>query len=222
MKKALIASSIILAAGAANADVIGLTAEAGYYMPDATFTGKIGTNPESNPSMSAESSMYYGVAFEHPVPVIPNVRVQGVTFDTKASGSEDTSLKIDTTDYTAYYELPVILPWLELDVGFTLRAMDVDMRVKGASESGSVVLPTGYVAGYVHIPGLPLSIGGELKTLSIGDSSLTDTTIKVKYESPFFVGVEAGYRNANMTLDTDDFYTEADFSGAYIGAFVDF
>lgn len=217
MKKALIASSILLA-GAANADVLGLTAEIGQYSPDATFNGSVNGN-SSNSDLSGESNTYFGVAFEHPVPVIPNIRLQGSTLE---GSSNDAYAKIDSTDYTLYYEILDGLAWIDLDVGVSFRQMDVEATSNGSSASESLILPTGYVSAYFTIPTLPISVGGELKTLAIGDSSVTDTTIKVKYQSPFIVGVEGGYRNANLTIDEGDLNTEVDFDGLYIGVFADF
>ncbi|ADZ92193.1 TIGR04219 family outer membrane beta-barrel protein [Marinomonas mediterranea] len=218
MRRALIASSLILAGSAAQADVLGLTAEAGYYMPDATFDGSI-SGTSANKDLSAENTGYFGVAFEHPIPVIPNIRLQGSSLETK---SADTQIKVDTTDYTLYYEFLDGLLWLDLDAGISLRSMDVDASTGSSSASESVLLPSGYLAAYVALPGLPVKFGGELKTLSIGDSSITDMTYKVKYESPFLVGVEAGYRQAHFTIDEGNIDVKTEFDGAFIGAFIDF
>ena len=217
MKKALIASSILLAS-AAQADVLGLTAEIGQYSPDASFNGSV-NGQTTNSDLSGDSATYFGVAFEHPVPVIPNVRLQGSTLE---ASNSNTQVKIDNTDYTLYYELLDGLAWLSLDAGVSFRQMDMDARIGSSSASESFILPTGYVAAYFTLPTLPISVGGELKTLAIGDSSITDTTVKVKYESPFFVGVEGGYRNANLTIDEGSIDTEVDFDGFFVGVFADF
>ncbi len=217
MKKALVASTILLAS-AANADVLGLTAEIGQYSPDASFDGRV-DGQSYNSDLSADSTTYYGIAFEHPIPVIPNVRLQGSTLEGSDSNA---STKVDATDYTLYYEILDGLAWLDLDVGVSFRQMDVDARVNNSKASESFVLPTGYVSAYFTIPTLPISLGGEMKTLAVGDSSVTDTTLKVKYQSPFIVGVEGGYRNANLKIDEGSIDTEVDFDGFFIGVFADF
>ncbi|TDO96468.1 TIGR04219 family outer membrane beta-barrel protein [Marinomonas balearica] len=218
MRRALIASSLLLAGTAAQADVIGLTAEAGYFMPDATFDGSI-SGSSANKDLSGEDTGYFGIAFEHPIPLIPNVRLQGSSLETKSSG---TQIKVDATDYTLYYEFLDGLLWLDLDAGISFRNMDVNASTGSSTAEESIVLPSGYVSAYVAIPGLPVKFGGELKTLSIGDSSITDMTYKVKYESPFFVGIEAGYRQAHFTIDEGSIDVKTEFDGAFIGAFVDF
>jgi len=217
MKKALIASTLLLA-GAAQADVLGLTAEVGQFSPDASFDGRI-DNTTRNVDFDGEDNTYYGIAFEHPVPLIPNVRLQGSTLE---GYSADADIKIDSTDYTLYYEILDGLAWLDLDVGISLRDLDIDARVGSSRASESAVIPTGYLSAYFTIPTLPLQIGGEIKTLEIGDSSINDTTFKIKYQSPFVVGVEGGYRTANFDIDEGSIDSEIEFDGFFIGVFADF
>lgn len=217
MKKALIASTLLLA-GAAQADVLGLTAEVGQFSPDASFDGRI-DNTTSNVDFDGEDNTYYGIAFEHPVPLIPNVRLQGSTLE---GYSADADIKIDSTDYTLYYEILDGLAWLDLDVGISLRDLDIDARIGNSTASESAVIPTGYLSAYFTIPTLPLQIGGEIKTLEIGDSSINDTTFKIKYQSPFVVGVEGGYRTANFDIDEGSIDSEIEFDGFFIGVFADF
>jgi len=217
MKKALIASTLLLA-GAAQADVLGLTAEVGQFSPDASFDGRI-DNTTSNVDFDGEDNTYYGIAFEHPVPLIPNVRLQGSTLE---GYSADADIKIDSTDYTLYYEILDGLAWLDLDVGISLRDLDIDARVGSSRASESAVIPTGYLSAYFTIPALPLQVGGEIKTLDVGDSSINDTTFKIKYQSPFVVGVEGGYRTANFDIDEGSIDSEIEFDGFFIGVFADF
>ena len=217
MKKALIASTLLLA-GAAQADILGLTAEVGQFSPDVSFDGSLNSQ-SADTDFSGEDNTYYGIAFEHPVPLIPNVRLQGSTLEGK---STDVDMKVDSTDYTLYYEFLDGLAWIDLDLGISIRDMDIDARVNTSRESESIVLPTGYLSAYFTIPTLPIQIGGELKTLSVGDSSINDTTFKIKYQSPFIVGVEGGYRTANFDINEGSIDSEIEFDGFFVGVFADF
>ena len=217
MKKTLIASTLLFAS-MAQADVIGLTAEVGRFSPDTSFEGKIDNN-YANTSFDGEGNTYYGIAYEHPVPFIPNVRLQGNTLE---GYSDDVSAKVDTTDLTFYYEILDDLTWLELDAGLTLRKLDVEARVGNETESEDGVLPAGYLSAYFTIPTLPLQVGGEIKAISVGDSSMNDTTFKVKYQSPFVVGLEAGYRDVSFDIDEGDIDSELTFEGPFIGVYADF
>lgn len=217
MKKALIASTLLLA-GAAQADILGVTAEVGQFSPDASFNGRLDTQT-ANADFNGEDNTYYGIAFEHPVPLIPNVRLQNSTLE---GYSPDVDMKVDSTDYTLYYELLDGLAWLDLDLGISIRDLDIDARVNSSNTSESVVLPTGYLSAYFTIPTLPIQIGGEVKAISAGDSSISDTTFKIKYQSPFIVGLEGGYRNANFDIDEGSIDSELEFDGFFVGVFADF
>lgn len=217
MKKAIVASALLLA-GTAQADVIGVTAEIGQFSPDMSFDGSL-KGQTSDINISGEDNTYYGIAFEHPVPLVPNVRLQGSTLEGKSS---DVDVKIDTTDYTLYYELLDGLAWIDLDAGVSFRQMDIDARVNASTASESITLPTGYLSAYFTIPSLPIQIGGELKTLTVGDSSINDTTFKIKYESPFFVGIEGGYRDASFEIDEGSIDSDITFDGFFVGVFADF
>lgn len=217
MKKALIASTLVLAS-TAHADVLGLTAEFGQFSPDVSFNGQL-NNQTADVDFDGDKNSYYGIAFEHPVPLVPNVRLQGSTMEGQDSG---VAMKVDSTDYTLYYELLDGLAWLDLDVGISIRDMDIKASVNNSTASESIVLPTGYLSAYVTLPTLPLQIGGEIKTISAGDSSVSDTTFKIKYQSPFVVGVEGGYRNANFDINEGSIDSEIEFDGFFVGVFADF
>ena len=217
MKKTLIASTLLLAT-TAQADVIGLTAEIGRFSPDSSFEGTLEDN-YANTDFDGDSNTYYGIAYEHPIPLLPNVRLQGNTLE---GYSDDVSAKVDTTDLTFYYEILDDLTWLELDAGITLRKLDVDARVGNETASEDGVLPAGYLSAYVTIPTLPVQVGGEIKAISAGDSSMKDTTFKVKYQSPFVVGIEGGYRDVSFDIDEGDINSELTFDGPFIGIYADF
>ena len=217
MKKILFTSSLLLTS-LAHADFIGLTAEIGHFSPDTSFEGTLADN-YANSNFDGEGNTYYGLALEHPVPLLPNVRLQGNTLE---GYSKDVSAKVDTTDLTFYYEILDDLTWLELDAGITLRKLDVDARVGNETASEDGVLPAGYLSAYVTIPTLPVQVGGEIKAISAGDSSMKDTTFKVKYQSPFVVGIEGGYRDVSFDIDEGDINSELTFDGPFIGIYADF
>ena len=199
MKSALLLSTVLLAS-AAHADVLGVTAEAGSYM----------TND------AKDSNPYFGIALEHPIPLIPNIRIQSQSLDGKIG-----STKVDTSynDYTLYYEFLDGLLWLDLDAGITLRSIDGSIGSTNVSDS----YPLGYLSAYVSLPGTNLSIGGEVKSGGGSDASITDSTFKIKYQALYFGGLEAGYRKVNEDInDIDGSSFDMNFSGVFIGAFLDF
>jgi len=232
MRPALILGSLLVAANA-NADFIGLTAEVGTYSPDAdTWAADDGSTATSN-NMDGSGGVYYGIAFEHPIPLIPNVRIQGTeletdgtsntTYNGSATGSgATTDIDLSHTDYTAYYELLDGLLWLSLDAGFTFRQYDGSVKISGTSTSLSETVPMFYVAPFVSVPGTGLSVGAELKSGSFDGKDVTDTTIKVKWETPFLVGIEAGYRTHDIDFDdVSGLDVSSENSGVFFGVNID-
>lgn len=197
MKNALLLSTALLAS-AAQADVLGVTAEAGSYL---TNDGE-------------DFNSYFGVALEHPIPVIPNFRIQSQSLEGDFGGSSN--VDVSFKDYTLYYEFLDGLLWLDLDAGVTFR----DIELSGA---GSDTYPLAYASAYVSFPGTNLSVGGEYKTGGGSDADITDTTFKIKYQALYFGGLELGYR----TIDEDvkkigNSSFDAEFTGVFVGAFLDF
>lgn len=224
MKKALLLSTLLFA-GAANADFLGVTAEAGAFSPDVS-NAKYAThgNVSSPMDLDGKTGAYFGIALDHPIPLIPNIRLQHVSLKADGSmGSAPAKLDLSNTDYTLYYRFLDGLFWLDFDAGVSLRKIDGSATISGSKHDLSDTQPLGYVSAFVTLPGTSLSFGGEVKAGGYGGTSITDTTLKVKYETPFFVGLEGGYRAISMDLnDIDNRDVKADFKGAFIGAFVHF
>ncbi|GGN38804.1 MULTISPECIES: TIGR04219 family outer membrane beta-barrel protein [Marinomonas] len=193
MKSALLLSTALLAS-AAHADVLGLTAEAGTY---ASNSGK----------NDVDLNSYFGIAIEHPIPLIPNIRLQHQSIEDK----NENDLSYD--DYTLYYELLDGLTLLNLDAGATFRKID------HANSSIDGTYPLLYVSAFLDIPGTALSVGGEFKSGGGSDADITDTTFKVKFQPLVFAGLELGYRTVK-----EDFKSAGmiEPKGVFIGAFVDF
>lgn len=233
-KKAALLVGSALIATSAQADFIGATLEAGLYDPDASLIlVDDGTSPVGvDSSMEGERGSYFGIAIEHPIPLIPNVRFQSTelvsegTISTTYNGATVTDDPIDLdlshTDYTLYYELFDGLFWLHFDFGITLRSYDGLVSINGDETSLSATIPMGYVAPSIAIPGTGLSLGAEVKTLSIGDNSITDTTLKVKWDSGLIFGIEGGIRTHDVELDDiGGLDVNSTNEGAFIGIVID-
>ncbi|MBJ7538280.1 TIGR04219 family outer membrane beta-barrel protein [Marinomonas sp. C1424] len=189
MKPALLLSTALLAS-AAQADFIGAEAEAGVFL-----------NNDGE-----DSNSYFGLAIEHPIPLIPNVRFQHQSLE------EENQPDLSFNDYTLYYEFGLL--WLDLDLGATFRQI-------GDSNNSTIdgTYPLGYVSAYLSIPGTPFSVGGEFKSGGGSDADITDTTFKVKFQPLPFVGLEAGYRTIEEQFQSSTVFEP---KGAFIGVFADF
>ena len=78
-----------------------------------------------------------------------------------------------------------------------------------------------YAAAEIGLPA-GFSLVGEISTLSIDDSEITDFTAKITYTTDFNLGVEVGTRSQSYTLDVDSVKASMDFSGMFAGVFFKF
>ena len=158
MKKLLLASMVTCCAPNAFADFIGVHGSISGWQ--STFSGKIagtkklaererygwGVPSFDERGFDEEQQLFGYIAFEHPVPLLPNVRLgfskiedSGTSLDyidtrrldrgiingeqiyTVLAQNVYTELNIDALDLTLYYE--VLDNWVNLDLGLTVRQM---------------------------------------------------------------------------------------------------
>ncbi len=234
----------------AQADVLGVWAGGGMW--DWEVSGKVRyQSTDSNNDIDLKNELGWkdddsGTAFaiiEHPIPVLPNVKVFTTSVETSGTGTisgsklfgganfsanVSSSLDLDMTDITLYYE--VLDNVVSLDLGLTAKIVDGKVSITetgGALDSATAtfdgVVPMGYVGVEIALPLTGLTLGGNLSALSVGDSSVTDTHIYARYTTDFMLGIEAGIKNVNFELDDlDDSYGELDFEGVYAQLFLHF
>lgn len=186
-----------------------------------------------------ENQGYWFATLEHPVPILPNVRILSTSLDHSGSGTASFDLdgvtfggtvsssgSFDQTDITAYWE--VLDNVVSLDLGLTAKLIDFSYSVAStapvAQTSGSLsgTIPMVYgLVGVSPIPGLYLGVEGNF--IGYDGNDLTDLTAKVSYTTDFFLGVEGGYRSQSYKLDDFDGYTgKLEFEGPFLGAYLKF
>ena len=194
------------------------------------------------------------IAIEHPLPFIPNFKVSSSTLDTKGgttlavdftfggttfpSGSTArTDFKTDFIDYTAYYEV-FDNDGVSFDFGLTIRDINADVTVVGATATtppvsstgkvnASAYIPMVYVAANIGIPSTDFNLFGEANFLSISGQTLYDYQLGVSYELVDNLAVDVnltlGYWDMKSELDNvDKLSTNLEFKGAFAGAVVHF
>lgn len=178
---------------------------------------------------------------EHPVPLLPNVRLahtrldlsgkntlnrniefDGTTFRDGAAIASD--LDLTHTDATLYYEL--LDNWLSLDVGLTVRHFsgDVELRTSGAraSENYASTLPLLYISARAELPLTGLYVGASGNGISYSDSTLIDYRAHIGYETAIGLGAELGLRHFSLDYDDGDDEADVEVDGAYLGLFYHF
>lgn len=218
---------------AAQADTIfGIYAGGGSWSAD--LEGSIG-KPSANLSdlgAKERNNTYYYIALEHPIPLIPNVKLQYNDISSSQRGSGaftlgnipfacnvSTTIDLSSTDATFYYEL--LDNWVNLDVGITVRKYDGELSASSDTDSKKVAvdtpLPLLYGKFRFELPFSGLAANLEGNYVSYKDSSVSDYNASLSYtfESLLDLGFEVGYRQLSIQLDDDDIQTDVTLKGPY-------
>lgn len=221
------------------ADALGLHVGAGQWQSD--YSGSVG---ETSLSMSElgynkiTNNTFY-VAFEHPIPLIPNLRFDGAVLqdDSQVTLSQDFQLdnvyhtagntlqtKLDITQYdgTLYYE--VLDNWVSLDLGLSVRKFDGKMQAISPGtplDSADIdgYLPLLYSRAKIELPFTGLSIGAHAQGIEYSGDTVTDLSANIAYmfdTSVIDLGIELGYRQEKLELsDLDALNSDITLEGPY-------
>ncbi len=247
--KALLTGAIALALplGAA-ADTLGFYVGANSWQQD--FEGSVlSSNSETFNTVDLQDDLGYDdetatsfyVALEHPIPIIPNLRLaqteveiredttfnRNIEFDGVTYGVSEpiTSVSdLSHTDLTLYYE--VLDNWVSLDLGLTARIFSEGFEVSSMSESSEFeldeTLPMIYAAVKFELPLTGLYIGAQGNGISYSGDSVMDYSINLGYETSIGLGIEAGYRSFEIEYEDDNEKADITIDGSYIGLFYHF
>lgn len=220
MKSALLTLCIGVSAASASM-ILGLGVEADYYVPaasgDFSYTEN-GVTTYTSFNEESESTYQVGVYFEHPVPVIPNFRLD-MTPEASFSGSDGffgtNKVSVSQTDITPYYE--ILDNIVDLDIGVTFKVLDI--KVEGTiNQDLTQTIPMGYLAAGVDIPGTGLRIAGDVKYIGYKGDSFTDARIKAVIDLPAGLQAQAGYRHESLKIsDHYDINADVKFEGPFVG-----
>ncbi len=227
----------------AQADTIGLFA--GISGWNAGAKGDVQSGPESidvenELGLGDEFSPMAYVAFEHPVPLLPNLRMQYTELSQSGSGSlskifddvsftGDVATDLDLThiDFIAYWRL--LDNVVNLDLGLQARVFDGEVTIRqtaGATVESTTaideVVPLIYGGAAVDLPLTGLSAGVTLAGMKYDGNQLLDVNARINYEVAV-MGVELGWRELSLDLDdVSDIDADVSISGPYLGVNVHF
>lgn len=237
MRKLMIAvgGSLVLAAPLANADILGVGANVSYW--DSDFSGEVvnkgsAVDIEKDLNMDSDSNANFTAYFEHPVPVLPNVRVNYTSISQSGSGKigpegfddiinadVNSDLDLDQLDATFYYE--VLDNWVNLDLGLTARKFDGELVVRDTAVGGRVstttvdaVVPMGYLAARFDLPFTGVSVGADGNFVSYSGDSLHDVNVYGQFEIAM-LQLRAGYREMAIDYEDDDDKLDVELSGPF-------
>lgn len=181
-----------------------------------------------------DSSAVFYAALEHPVPFLPNIKLQqnniqsnGIMTIDNISSFPDQSVNVDTdldfshTDVMLYYEL--LDNWVNLDFGLSFKNFDgytyfyAENMIDEHSKFDDWI-PMLYAKGKFDLPFTGFSASATIEALSFDDNKVTDLALAVGYESGSGFGAEAGYRNLTIDLQTiGSLKSDITMDGFYLG-----
>lgn len=252
MKKTAITLGLIslCASYSGQADtLLGLYAGAqGWNMETTGGFSEDGNNATFNFEDQTQTNIY--AALEHPIPLIPNIKVQRTVMDTQGDTSLNsnftfggqlftvdsdatTDVELTTTDIILYYEL-FDNDLISFDVGLNAKYIDGVLLVtekdnpnSTAMEEFSGPVPMLYSRLELGLPFTGFGAFAEGSFLNVDDHSLTDYQAAITYSLmenlALDVTFQVGYRAVSLELeDLDDIYSDLEFKGAFAGIEVHF
>jgi outer membrane protein len=183
--------------------------------------------------LEGNSNSYGWAYFEHPIPFIPNIRVElnedsynndillqktflGKTF----SNNVNADLDLSSNDLILYWGVPMtgllstVTPLIDYDLDFGIGIKQYNGGISINDELGGVsveealdaVMPYGYLRARVE--GFGVGVEAQVKYTSYLTNSYSDYLVKVDYTIPVIplldLGVEAGYKQMNLEVDLTD------------------
>jgi len=256
MKKALIAAALAATSSVAQADFLRLEAGAGIWNSDpgnGTITYKLGGSRDTvsasdDLGYSAKNVNYFWLNFKHPLPVIPNIRLEytdpsydgtankSITWRGLTYGADAYSkLELKQTDLALYYNLLDNTFWATLDLGLDIKLVNYSYELRDNSgvvspykDSGTFPIPMLYARTRAQLPFSGLGLEADIKFIGYGDTQVYDARAKVDYTFEMVPvvqpAIELGYRKQKFKIDQDseETKTDLDFSGVYAGVMLRF
>ena len=213
-----------------------------YIEENTGAQGSYTSNEKSN------SSAYVWLLVKHPIPILPNARVEYTTLSDEGSASgkfQDFKFdvpgkgNIDMTQFDAilYYNILDNLAWITLDLGLDVKIIDTQFKAEGTLDgvantsntvNQAITLPMGYARARVEIPVTNIGVEVNGKYVTYDGSTVSDVSIKVDYTFDFVPvvqpAIEVGYRMQSFDLSYNEDQTtmKLDFSGVYAGIMLRF
>jgi len=243
MKKTVLLS-LLLSSLSLQADLFRLEMGAGVWSQSSSGTLKHKNDSHDidlvdDLEVGSSQDIYIWALFKHPIPIIPNARIEytntsldgtgsGFTYNGKSYSSPTSyELGIEQFDAILYYNILDNLAWVTLDLGLDINFMKQSYQFANESAvSDSIMIPLLFGRGRFQIPTTEFAFETEIKYMTYGDSTVSDIRVKVDYSFDFPIvqpGIELGYRHQLIKTSHNDFSdlrndTDITMSGVYLGA----
>ncbi|MDR8522357.1 TIGR04219 family outer membrane beta-barrel protein [Shewanella fidelis] len=240
MKKTLLACALLgslVGTSAQAATVVGFKVGGDYWKADTsgTFAERGRAQQEFNYDSSSQGSIW--VAVEHPIPLVPNVKIRQNSLDADGKmsdadfifnehnfkGDVNANADLSNTDFVLYYEI-LDNDIVSLDLGAAYKKMDGHFRVSDAGHPESKNIDSGIVMGYIDaqvgVPGLGL-YGFTDIMMGVDESNVYDYSLGLGWNfdgTALDYRIRAGYRDFKFDVNGFDGVTaDMQFKGYFAG-----
>jgi len=244
MKKLLsIAAMTALMTTSASADILRVEGAVGAWNSSPTGTISDASNSfdvVDNAGLKDATNMYAWIYLKHPIPIVPNIRleyvnptfdgtVSSITWDGQNYQSVSNTLALTQYDAVMYYNILDNTFWTTIDLGLDIKYIDGNYQVNASgsapavNEDFSLVMPLAYVRGRVQIPVTNIGIEVLARGMSYSSNTVVDAEIKIDYTMDFVPviqpGIELGYRYQQVKLDAGSIGVDANFDTSFSGIY---
>lgn len=241
---ALAATSLLTTVS--NADMLG--AEVGFAGWASSINGDIN---KGIGSLDFESDLGYGqhktngflwAYVDHPVPLIPNLKVQYTSLSDDADGIVDSNvvfngetfsasdnvsskLELNQLDIIPYYR--ILDNWVNLDLGINFKVIQGEINLETATaqtvQKLDGVVPMLYAKARFDLPFTGLSVEADGSYLGYDNSYIYDAKGGLVYETSYDFGATIGYRKESINIDDiSNVDANLNIEGIYVGIFYHF
>lgn len=205
------------------ADTAGIFAGVGQWKLDPSGTVANGTdqvNLVTDLGLNKDNQNNYFVAIEHPLPFLPNFKIQRqearvkgtnvitrtFTYSGQTFSANDTvvsDVDLGHNDIIMYYEL--LDNVVSLDLGLNVKnfdgTVDINSTTQSATDNLNAFVPMLYGHAKFEVPATNFAFDVEASVISYKGDSFSDVKAAVGYESDMGLGAELGYKSIKLNVN---------------------
>lgn len=229
----------------ASADFLGFNAgvDLWAHKPSGTISyGGTDNDLKDDLGLGSKTEAGLWVSFEHPVPLIPNVKVAYQKVSTSGDGTlkatfgesgnsitagtaVHSELTLDQLDAILYYEL--LDNVVSVDAGLNIKYINGNAKVTGSGKTVNkdfaAPLPMLYANASVALPFTGLSVGVQGSFIGYSGNHLSDFTVGASYESAIGLGATVGFRRESLKVkDVSNVNIDTTIDGPFGAVFYHF
>jgi len=240
MKKSIVLFLLVVG-NYAMADVLGFSVGAKYWNFDVegNISSPIVDNKQVAINFNDKNSFNPYLVFEHPVPFLPNLKIQQNTIESSGFipvsapsflDGEEVLVRGDVNyshvDLMLYYD--ILDNWMNLDLGISTKYFDGYQRYKYENVINDELdfdhlIPMLYIKGQFDLPLSGFSVTATVEALSFDSNKVTDIDLALRYQFKSGFGLDLGYRNLDVDLkNISSFKSDMQMDGVYLGGHYEF